>query len=54
MFKNIAVIISTKQYSNNLNKTIKSVLHQSYLPQQLIIVSETKLKKFIYWSRVTD
>lgn len=48
MFKNIAVIISTKQYSNNLNKTIKSVLHQSYLPQQLIIVSGNKIKKNLF------
>ncbi len=45
MYKNIGIVIATKKYSSNLNKTIKSIFAQSYLPTEFIIVSGKKIKK---------
>ena len=46
MYKNIGIVIPTKQFSYNLDKTIKSILLQSYLPKELIIVTgQKKIKK---------
>ena len=45
MYKNIGIVIATKKYSSNLNKTIKSIFAQSYLPTEFIIVSGKKIEK---------
>ena len=45
MFNNVAIIIPTKGYSSNLNKTLKSISAQVIPPKEVILVSNNKIKK---------
>ena len=52
MYKNIGIVIATKKYSSNLNKTIKSIFAQSYLPTEFIIVSGKKIENLPFYSYI--
>ena len=45
MFNNVTIIIPTRGYSSNLNKTLKSISLQVIPPKEVILVSNNKIKK---------
>ena len=53
MFNNVAIIIPTKGYSSNLNKTLKSISLQVIPPKEVILVSNNKIKKNLLDYKIT-